>query len=445
MNEPSAAGERGSSLRTIAMPAAMLWLLAVAVVASTLAIPPAFGAWGDNAFMALALATGVAALAATIVAERVPVGHALWLIAGVAILLRLILLFSEPMLSTDIFRYVWDGRVQAAGINPYRFIPGSDALAALRDAAIFPRINRADYAVTIYPPVAQMFFFAVTRLSESVVAMKLAMVGCEAVTVALVVLLLRRLGRPVTRLAAYLWHPLPLWEIANNGHVDALMIALMMLGLWLGLSSRPLRGAVAIALGALAKPTAVLVLPAIWRPWDWKLPLVVGAAIAACYLPYVSVGWGVFGYLGQGYLREEQIATGEHIWPLMISRAILGHWRGDVVGYFAVGALAVAALALRAALLPGQSVAARLAGINSVLLAALFVVSPGYPWYFLVLTPFVALVGGAPVWAMTLGAVILQEEAGWGQYIPLLARKSALYGAFIAACVYSLWKARSVE
>ena len=59
--------------------------------------------------------------------------------------MRLALLFVEPYLSTDIYRYVWDGRVQAAGINPYRYMPIAPELAHLRDAAIFPNINRADY------------------------------------------------------------------------------------------------------------------------------------------------------------------------------------------------------------------------------------------------------------------------------------------------------------
>ena len=52
--------------------------------------------------------------------------------------MRLALLFVEPYLSTDIYRYIWDGRVQAAGINPYRFVPNAPELAQLRDAAIFP-------------------------------------------------------------------------------------------------------------------------------------------------------------------------------------------------------------------------------------------------------------------------------------------------------------------
>jgi hypothetical protein len=392
--------------------------------------------------MMLALATGLTALAATFVAERARPPHALWLVVAVAVLLRGILLFSEPLLSTDIYRYIWDGWVQALGINPYRYFPAHDTLMDLRDTAIYPQINRADYAVTIYPPVAQMFFFVVTRLSETVTTMKLALLVCEGTTVALIIVLLRRIRRPATRLVGYLWHPIPLWEIANSGHIDALMTALMMLGLWLGLTGRPLRGASSITLAMLAKPIAVIALPAIWRPWDWKMPLVVLTVIVLCYLPYVSIGWGVLGFLTQGYLTEEQIASGAHIWPLAVWRWIAGTWHGDVIVYFAVGTSVVATLALRTAFQSRQPTAVRLAAFNNLLMASLFVLSPNYPWYFLAATPFVALVGGAPVWVMTLGAVLLQEEAGWGQYMPLLVRKSALYGAFIAACVYGHWQSR---
>ena len=73
--------------------------------------------------------------------------------------------------------------------------------------------------------------------------MRLALLGCEAVTVVLIMLLLRRMNRPVTRVIAYLWHPLPLWEIANSGHVDALMIALMLLGLWVAVTGHVARSA----------------------------------------------------------------------------------------------------------------------------------------------------------------------------------------------------------
>src|SRR5262245_62464828 len=144
----------------------------------------------------------------------------MWVIVGVAIALRLTLLMTEPLLSTDVYRYVWDGKVQAAGINPYRYLPADDALTHLRDDAVYPNINRANYAVTIYPPVAQMFFLLATRLGENVTAMKVALLACEAVTAGTIALLLRRLGRPVTRLVAYWWLQLSLWSIACGGVVE---------------------------------------------------------------------------------------------------------------------------------------------------------------------------------------------------------------------------------
>src|SRR5215472_11940244 len=121
------------------------------------------------------------------------------LIVGLAFaaLFRLSILFVPPYLSDDIYRYVWDGRVQAAGINPYRYIPADQSLAFLRDAAVFPNINRADTAPTIYPPVAQFFFLIVTRFGESVTMMRLGLLGCESVTITLIILLLRRMNRPV--------------------------------------------------------------------------------------------------------------------------------------------------------------------------------------------------------------------------------------------------------
>src|SRR4029079_8578162 len=132
--------------------------------------------------------------------------------------------------------------------------------------------------------------------------------------------LLRRMDRPMTRVIAYLWHPLPLWEIANNGHIDALMVALMLLGLWIALTGQALRGSVAIALAVLVKPYVAPVLAAFWRPWDLKMLLVVIAVVALCYLPYLSVGWGVLGFLTKGYLTEEGIVGGNDLWPLSLWR-----------------------------------------------------------------------------------------------------------------------------
>ncbi|MGH9810303.1 MAG: glycosyltransferase 87 family protein, partial [Terriglobia bacterium] len=266
-----------------------------------------------------------------------------------------------------------------------------------------------------------------------------ALLACEAVSVTVMLLLLKRMQRPLTRIVAYAWHPLPLWEIANNGHIDALMISLMLLGIWMALGGRALRGAVLIALATLVKPFAAPALAAIWRPPHWKMPLAVIATIALCYLVYLSVGWGVFGFLTKGYLNEEGLISGNSIWPLAVWRLAFGVHRGDIVIYGALAVLIVLLMALQTARGPASTVAAKLTDINMLLLAVLLLVSPNYPWYFLAITPFVALSGNAPTWAVSIGALLLTDEVDWDFYIPILVVKSVLYGGFLLAWGWSAW------
>jgi hypothetical protein len=414
-----------------------LAVIGAAFAGLTLAAPFAFQAGGDNAFIALAVPAGLLALAAAHVAERTPANRALWLILGIGVLLRVYVLLFEPLLSTDIFRYIWDGKVQATGINPYRYFPAHDALTHLRDATIFPRINRADYAVTIYPPVAELFFLLVTRIGESVTVMRLALLGCEAASVSLIVLFLRRMQRPATRVVAYFWHPLPLWEIANNGHIDALAVALMLLGLWVALTGNAMRGAVLIALAALVKPYVAPALASIWRPWDWKMPAVVITVIALCYLPYLSVGWGVFGFVTTGYLTEEGIISGNDLWLLSVWRFVFGTQRGDVAAYAVVATSIVLFMMLSAARRSDRTTASSLNDTNMLLLVVLLLVSPNRPWHFLPIVPFVALCGNAPTWAVSIGALLLTNEMYWEFHLPKPVIKSILFGSFLLTCIWS--------
>jgi hypothetical protein len=414
--------------------------IGVVLAGLTLATPFAFEALGDNAFIALTILAGLLTIAATHLAERAPPVRVLWLIFAFGIALRAYVLLLDPLLSSDIYRYVWDGRVQAAGINPYRYFPAHEALTFLRDGAIFPHINRADFAVTIYPPVAQFFFLIVARIGNSVTVMRLALLGCEGVTVIMIMLLLRRMNRPVTRVIAYVWHPLPLWEIANSGHIDALMVALMLLGLWIALTGHALRGAVVIAFSILVKPYAAPVLAGIWRPWDLKMPLVVIAAAALCYLPYLSVGWGVLGFLTKGYLTEEGISAGNDLWLLWLWRLVFGEHQGDVIAYVVLAALVLMFKAFTVARSARGTIAATLADINMLLLLTLLLLSPNYPWYFLVITPFTALCGSAPTWVVSIGALLLSEQLDWDFYIPRMVTKSILFGGLSLAWALTAWR-----
>ncbi|MGI9165325.1 MAG: hypothetical protein ACR2G5_02885 [Pyrinomonadaceae bacterium] len=134
-----------------------------------------------------------------------------------AALFRLNILFAPPYLSDDIYRYVWDGRVQATGVNPYRYIPADEALAPLRDQKIHPKINRRDYAPTIYPPGAQIIYFLATRVSEHVTWMKVVMLGFEAVAIWALLQLLTSFNLPRQRVLIYAWHPLLVWELPAAG------------------------------------------------------------------------------------------------------------------------------------------------------------------------------------------------------------------------------------
>ncbi|TMJ93674.1 MAG: hypothetical protein E6G74_23950, partial [Alphaproteobacteria bacterium] len=132
-------------------------------------------------------------------AERAVSGRALASILLVGVAMRCLLLPGTPV-SNDLFRYIWDGRVQAAGINPYLYVPSDATLSALRDAAIYPFINRADYAPTIYPPTSQIVFYLVTRISEAPIAMKAAMVAFEGLAVWAMLQLLALRGLPRSRI-----------------------------------------------------------------------------------------------------------------------------------------------------------------------------------------------------------------------------------------------------
>jgi hypothetical protein len=306
----------------------------------------------------------------------------------VAALLRVIALCAPQALSTDAFRYVWDGRVQGAGINPYSYIPADPHLAFLRDEAIYPNINRADYAHTIYPPTAQISFFGIERLSDSILGMKLGMCAFDALSIACLIGLLREQGLPSTRVVLYAWHPLPIWEFAGTGHVDAIAIALLLLCCLFAARRAPIWAGIAIGAAALVKYYPLIAAPAVYRRWDWRLPLACLATIALLYLPYLGAGTGVFGFV-PGYADEEGLRSGSgfFLWALLQSGF---HLPGDGLRYYLPFAgLILGLLALWAQFRRrGPRDDAGLLGTYVLASAFTVLFSPHNPWYFAWLVPF---------------------------------------------------------
>ena len=385
-------------------------LAQLAAVAAGLVVLSAYAsrihaATGLYGFFALALFVASAAAWAAMVPRDVDETTALWIILGAALAMRIPYLASDPYLSSDLYRYVWDGRVQGHGINPYRYVPAAQELAALRDGAIYPNINRADYAPTIYPPVAQILFFLTASVSESVIAIKACMMFFEALGIACLLDILRRLGQPLSRIAAWAWHPLALWEIAGNAHIDAAMTGTMVFGVWLFVKNRPLRAVLVVTLAALMKPIALLALPVFWKPWDWRMPTVFAVVVGLSYLPYLSVGWKVFGF-ASGYVAEEGYATGGGFWYPDLLQIITGPLVGIGRVYVLASAIAIGALAIIIGFRSDRSERSAIRALAFLVGLFLVLLTPHYPWYYLVLMPFLVIFPRlVTLWVVTVGAL----------------------------------------
>jgi len=374
---------------------------------------------------------GVAALvhfrAVAVVFKGVP-RNAVWLVIVIALAARIGPLLAVPFLSSDVYRYVWDGRVQAAGINPYAYIPADPALTALRDADVFPRINRAETAPTIYPPAAQAVFAAIGVTVPGVTTVKAVMVAFEALAVAAAAAVCRRSGLSPARIVVWLWNPLAIWAFAGNGHIDAMAAGLLAATFWLAPTRAGALAGIAFGAAVLTKFLPLAAAPALWPRGGWRGAIVTAFTVAALYACYAGVGWRVLGFL-PGYGADEGLTSGRGFWLL--------------AGLSRIGALPAAAPALYtavAALLSG-ALAAWVAFVRRpmpdieiwraagwLMACATVFISPHYPWYFAWLAlPAVVAPSRTLIWLATAPVLLyvnpFPDQFVWPSlvYLPALA------------------------
>ncbi|GAC1365899.1 MAG: hypothetical protein NVSMB3_14530 [Acidobacteriaceae bacterium] len=383
------------------------------------------------------------------------------IILTVAIACRLVTLFSDPYLSSDVYRYVWDGIVQHAHISPYRYVPGNPALTFLRapNQEIFDNINRRDYARTIYPPAAQALFYLTTFISPTLLAMKTFMVLFEGLTLYALVKLLRHLGMPREQSLLYSWSPLLIWEIAGSGHLDSAAIAYIALALLFRYRRQPILTGLFLGFAVMTKLYPIVLLPALliargprplsgkWaylapRNWDWKLPATTFAVIAVGYAAYSSVGRLVFGFLG-GYVQEEGMATGTRYFLLELAQHIPGLQNLPTAVFYLACILIFSALTLWALKRnstepsqPGRE-APFVAPAFAFAAALMFLFSPHYPWYIVWLLPFFTLLPNLPILTYLMAFFYLfTTELADGTLPRMFTLNKILYGAvFLAALI----------
>jgi len=370
-----------------------------------------------------------------------------------AVAFRIVGLFPDPFLSTDVYRYAWDGVVQHAHISPYRYVPGDPALAFLRapNQDLYDNINRRDYAHTIYPPVAQAAFYVITWLSPTVTFMKLAMVLFEALTVYGLILLLRQLGLRREWVLLYAWCPLCIWEFGSSGHLDAMVIAFIVFAFLFRLRRQPVLTGLFLALAVLTKFYPLVLFPALYQRRDWKMPATMAAVAVAFYAIYLSAGKLVFGFLG-GYVQEEGIETGTRYFPLEFVQHLPGLHQLPSTVYLVFCAIVFLALTIwawRTCCRPDSAPAAFLPPAMSLALALMLLFSPHYPWYVAWLIPFLVLCPSLTVLTYVCGLFYLCTTAlatgtGAPQYhLNELLYTAVLIAAAIEIVLYRIPKTRS--
>ncbi|MCB0255080.1 MAG: DUF2029 domain-containing protein [Anaerolineae bacterium] len=261
-------------------------------------------------FLALYMAALAIYGVATVAALRLGAlsGRALALLFLLAAAMMAITVINRPTLSDDMYRYVWEGRMQANGLSPYRYPPNAPELSHLQEGEIWVHINRKS-DVTIYPPIAQAAFALLWRLVPDSVRWFQAVVALSALLAGgLLVGLLRELGRSPARVIIYLWAPLLVFETAHSAHLDGLVLPLLVGAWWARTRKKDVLVGVLLGLAAAVKLYPALLLPALWRPDDrrgrWTMPLAFAVTLAASYLPaLLSYGSEVIGFLPD-YLGE---------------------------------------------------------------------------------------------------------------------------------------------
>ncbi|BAS11198.1 hypothetical protein AHiyo4_46200 [Arthrobacter sp. Hiyo4] len=336
------------------------------------------------------------------------------------VLLGLIAVSAPPRTSNDAARYAWDGIVQKSGKSPYAYVPVDETLSSLRPEWLFApghsgtdgkpecakdlfvtesvptssepsgtplctAINRP-HVPTIYPPTAQIYFFGVQAAVPDSVGYFPFQLGGLLLSIAVQVMLLGALakrGLPLHLAAVWGWSPFVQLEAVNNAHVDPLGAGLMLAAGMFLLGDRPLRSGAAFGAAVATKLIPVIAAPALLFRRPVRFIAAAVLTFILLYVPYLAVaGSGVLGFL-PGYLKEEGYSQSGGVRFGLAQIVSAGVWPAVL----SAAAIAVVALgALR------QTRAGNLWEQQTVMIGlTLLVISPNYPWYALMLLPFIVL------------------------------------------------------
>lgn len=351
---------------------------------------------------------------------------------AVAAASRAVLVPAVPEMSTDIYRYVWEGRVAAAGHNPFALAPDAPELNHLRDGN-YEKINHRHHA-TIYPPVSQAVFALAARLKPVPEVQKIFFVLFDLGAVAALMLFLRGRGLDPGASVVYAWNPLVIFETGHSGHVDSVGIFFLVLALWWLWHERRIRGFLALGVSFLCKYLAVVFVPYYLRSGKYArwLPVFV-LAVAAGYLPFAGAGTGLVASLR---VYGTQWHFNGPAYDLLSAATGSPDWARGVLLVVLAAVVGVAALRARDVLRYGFVVVG----------AGLLLAPTVYPWYVSWIVPFLCFFPNR-AWILFTGLVFVSYRvwdgvaAGGAWELPWFVL-AAEYAPFYGLLAYDTLRAR---
>jgi hypothetical protein len=360
----------------------------------------------------------------------------LFIALGLALLIRIPLVVSPIGPGSDMFRYIWDGRVQRLGYNPYAVLPSDPALASTH-VDDNTRLMASRNSRTPYPPAAQMFFRLVVSIRESVYLVRAALFVCDLLTIFIIWKWLHAVGAcPAAAQGAkagewltlaYAWNPLVILEIAFSGHIDALCMLWTALCACMIARRRPALAAAAFALAVASKLLPIVLAPMLWGRIRIRDAALGALILVLLYLPFTD---GSNPFVEVNMVVERIRFNG----PIFQAVSDLATPRAAAAFALALGLLVAAICRWK---LPAENSAAWAWPMAAAIVAAPVI----YPWYLLSLTPFLLLPATLPLTAWTLGVFaayrvweIAWNGGPWIVPIPLLLLQ---YGLVLAGLLGS--------
>ena len=409
-----------------------LTLAGIASVAAMLALAITKAPLGTPLFFALAAVSGVAYLVALRQVWHLQEAPRLLFLSALAfaVLMRAPVAVSPVSADNDMMRYLWDGRIQRFGINPYLVLPADPELQWTHtdETRNMPSARHR----TSYQPAAQLFFRLVVALKDSPRAMKLALVGCDLLTILVLWRWLAATGRNPWLTLAYAWNPLVILEVAHSGHIDALG------ALWITASAywlsrrRTALATIGYVLAVATKPLPIVLAPLFWKRITKRDALLGIALFGLLYVPFMAgpqIGLGM----------DRVVASIRFNGPFF--RGVRALTNPAVAAGLAV-VLGLIAAAWCRWKLPREEPAAW-AWPMAIALACGPVI---YPWYLLYFTPFMFSSTTVPLVAWTFSVLPVYLVWVLPYYRKLWTVPTAVlwfqYGTAIAAIVVAVLRRR---